>query len=95
MEYWQVQWVHDFKVEPDVIYSEVGHGGYEVRKVQHYRDGRTLRADALHDFAEIGLSEAPVGSIEDVARQPEFRAWAISRSDFEVVWSQASWPVAP
>lgn len=92
MECWQVHWLHDFEVEPDVIYSEVGGDGYEVRKVQHYRDGRVLKADELHDFAEIGLSEVPVGSIDDVARQPEFRARLISRSDFEVVWSQASWP---
>lgn len=92
MEYWHVQWLHEFSEEPTVIYSEVGADGYEVRKVQQYRDGRTIKADAQHEFTEIGLSEIPVGAIEEVARQPEFTASLISKSDFEVIWRVADWP---
>ncbi|WP_240139259.1 DUF6881 domain-containing protein [Streptomyces sp. MUM 178J] len=92
MEHWKVYWRHEFQEEPVVLYSEIGDDGYEVRKVQEYRDGRVLRADSLHDTAEIGLSEIPVGPIEDVQAQPEFSASVIERAEFEEMWRRASWP---
>lgn len=92
MRYWKVDWQHEFQVEPIRIYSEIGSDGYEVRKVQEYRDGRKLKADELHETGEIGLSEIPVGPIEDVDSQPEFSASLINREDFETEWDQASWP---
>ncbi|MFF0781309.1 DUF6881 domain-containing protein [Streptomyces sp. NPDC003720] len=91
MEYWKVDWLHDFQSEPTTLFNEIGDDGYEVRKVQHYRDGRKLKADALHESAEIGLSEIPVGAIEDVAGQPEFRATPITGAAFEEAWRSASW----
>jgi hypothetical protein len=94
MEYWKVDWLHEFQSEPIRFYSEVGEDGYEVRKVQHYRDGRKLKADASHESREIGLSEIPVGSIEDVASQPEFSAFLISREEFEQEWEGAAWATA-
>ena len=89
MEYWKVHWLHDFEVEPVTLLSEIGEDGYEVRKIQQYRDGRLLKADSHHETAEIGLSEIPVGQIENVAAQPEFSAFVISRDEFEDVWSRA------
>ncbi|WP_308297194.1 MULTISPECIES: hypothetical protein [unclassified Streptomyces] len=88
-----MEWLHDFPSELVIFYSEIGEDGYEVRKVQRYRDGRTLKADELHESGEIGLSEIPVGSIEDVASQPEFSAFVITREEFEKEWRGASWPV--
>ncbi|KUM74718.1 DUF6881 domain-containing protein [Streptomyces curacoi] len=93
MEYWKVEWLHDFPSEPVIFYSEIGEDGYEVRKVQRYRNGRTLKADELHESGDIGLSEIPVGSIEDVASQPEFSAFVITRDEFEKEWQSAPWPV--
>ncbi|MDX6764904.1 hypothetical protein SIN09_37375, partial [Streptomyces sp. F8] len=63
MEYWHVNWLHDFPEEPVAVYSEIGEDGFETRKVHVYRDGRTIRADEQHESAEIGLSEIPVGDI--------------------------------
>ncbi|GGR99044.1 MULTISPECIES: DUF6881 domain-containing protein [Streptomyces] len=95
MEYWKVDWLHDFESEPTRIYGEIGHDGYEVRKVQHYRDGRRLKSDEFHESAEIGLSEIPVGAIGDVAGQPEFTASSITLEEFERAWRDASWPPGP
>ncbi|MFG2023820.1 DUF6881 domain-containing protein [Streptomyces sp. NPDC048825] len=92
MEYWKVDWLHEFQSEPIRFYSEIGEDGYEVRKVQLYRDGRKLKTDALHESGEIGLSEIPVGSIEDVSSQPEFSACVISREEFEREWQHTPWP---
>ncbi|MFG2399428.1 DUF6881 domain-containing protein [Streptomyces lydicus] len=90
MKYWKVIWHHEFKDEPIVLFSEIGEDGYETRKVQEYRDGRRLRTDGTDETREIGLSEIPVGDIEDVAAQPEFSASVISLADFEVAWNQSA-----
>ncbi|MEU1011017.1 hypothetical protein [Streptomyces sp. NPDC005890] len=76
MEYWKVTWSRELQSEPVGFYSEIGRDGYEVRKIQLYQDGRALKAGKSHESAEIGLSEVPVGSIEDVASQPVFSASA-------------------
>lgn len=89
MEHWKVDWHHDFEVEPITLYSEIGEDGYEVRKIQRYRDGRLLKADSEHESGDVGLSEIPVGSIEDVAAQPEFSAFVISKEEFEAEWNRA------
>ncbi|MEV5506842.1 DUF6881 domain-containing protein [Streptomyces orinoci] len=91
MQCWKFVWHHDFDDEPSVIYSEIGSDGYEVRKVVGFRDGRLLKADESHEGREVGLSEVPVGDIEDVARQPEFSASAISSAEFRAVWDVAQW----
>ncbi len=74
-----------------MLFSEIGEDGYETRKIQGYRDGRLLRADDLHETSEVGLSEIPVGNIEDVAAQADFSANVILRAEFEDVWNRASW----
>jgi hypothetical protein len=91
MEYWKVEWHHDHAEEPVVLYSELGADRYETRKVQRYRDGRLLRADAEHETGQIGLSEIPLGPIEEVAAQAEFSASLISRNEFEEAWREAQW----
>ncbi|GAA2448981.1 DUF6881 domain-containing protein [Streptomyces macrosporus] len=91
MEHRRVEWHHDHAEEPVVLYSELGADRYETRKVQRYRDGRLLRADAEHETGEIGLGEIPLGPIEDVAAQAEFSASLISRDEFEEVWREARW----
>lgn len=91
MDYWEVHWLHDFEAEPVAFFSAIGEDGYEVRKVQEYRDGRRLRTDAQHESGDVWLSEIPVGSINDVQSQPEFTARTITQDEFEEVWRQASW----
>ncbi|WP_349017341.1 DUF6881 domain-containing protein [Streptomyces solicavernae] len=88
--------IHDFSEEPTVVYCEVGDDGYETRKVQEYRDGLALKAkaDAQHESGRIGLSDIPVGSIDDVAAQSEFSTFLIEPDDFEGVWRGARWPGA-
>ncbi|WP_372410589.1 hypothetical protein [Streptomyces luteireticuli] len=92
MEYWKVVWHHDFKEEPVVLFSEIGADRYETRKVAEFRDGQVLKADESHEGPMVGLSEVPVGVIEDVMGQPEFSASLISHREFEEVWDQAVWP---
>lgn len=92
MQYWRVEWRHDFNDEATFFYSEIGDNGYEVRKVQEYRDGTLLKADRNHESAQIFLGEAPVGEIEDVNAEEGFTATHITPEYFEEMWHRAAWP---
>lgn len=87
--YLKVQWHHHFAHEPVTLYSEVSDDGYETRKVQRFRDGHFEWADEVTETDRTGLSELPVGTVEDIAAQEEFAPMIISRREFEDVWQQA------
>jgi hypothetical protein len=87
--YLRVEWHHEFPEEPVELYSEVGDDGYETRKVCLFRDGRLERADEDTETAMTGLSEVPVGSVEEIASEEGFSPELISRNEFERLWSQA------
>ena len=87
--YLKTEWHHDFADEPVVLYSEVGDDGYEVRKVQRFRDGRLEWADADRETDQTGLGELPIGPIGNIAAQAEFTPETISRQEFEAMWQQA------
>ncbi|WP_405921830.1 DUF6881 domain-containing protein [Streptomyces sp. NBC_00122] len=92
MEHWKVEWFHESEEDPSLIYSEIGDDGYEVRKVHLYGDGRLLKSDEWHESTEIGLSEVPVGTIEDVTSQPDFSAIRVPLAEFQEIWAAATWP---
>ena len=87
--YLRVQWQHNFPEEPVELYSEVNDEGYETRKVQVFRDGRTERADADTETRMTGLSEVPIDPPGEIGLQDDFFPSVISRAEFERMWSQA------
>lgn len=89
MRYVKVAWDHDFADDPVLYLSELGDDGYEVRKVQFYRDGRSEWADEGHETATVGLSEIPFPSVEEISSKSEFSAELISVEEFERAWSQS------
>ena len=90
--YLRVEWHHEFPEEPVELYSEVGDDGYETRKVCLFRDGRLERADENAETALTGISEVPVGSVEEIASEEELSAKLIDRGEFERLWNQAGLP---
>lgn len=86
MRYVKVAWHHDFPDEPVLFFSELGEDGYEIRKVQVFRDGRSEWADESHETASVGLSEIPFPPVEEISSQEEFDAEEISADEFEGVW---------
>ncbi|MFJ7206454.1 DUF6881 domain-containing protein [Streptomyces sp. NPDC098789] len=91
MEYWRVEWLTGADEDPATIWSEIRGDGYEARKVHRYRDGRFLRSDEYHESREMGLSEVPVGDIEEINNLPDFAATSVTREDFEEAWRDAVW----
>lgn len=57
--YLRIDWHREFPDEPVTLYSEVGDGGYETRKVNVFPDGHLEWADDEHESAHTGLGEAP------------------------------------
>lgn len=63
--------------------------GYEIRKIEVFRDGRLEYADEHREAGATILSEEPVGTVEKIAAQEEFRPQVISEQVFEEAWARA------
>lgn len=85
----KVCWDHEFDVEPIETFSELDDDGYELRKVEVYKDGRFDWVDASRETDTIGLGEVPFPALEEINRQDEFRADIITAAEFEVAWFRA------
>ncbi|GIH19457.1 DUF6881 domain-containing protein [Rugosimonospora africana] len=89
MKYIKVLWHHDCPEDPIELYSEVGDDGWEVRKIELYRDGRYGRASSEGSTASTGLSDERVPDISEIAALEEFTPNEISAAEFEAVWQNA------
>lgn len=89
MRYLKVLWCHDLPDEPVELYSEIDDAGYEIRKVEVYRDGRQYFADGESSSGTTTLGEGPLPSLEEIAEQEEFSPSLIGSVQFENVWRQA------
>ncbi|GLY97832.1 hypothetical protein [Actinoplanes sp. NBRC 103695] len=89
MKYVKVTWTHDFTDEPVLYLSELGADGYETRKVQYYRNGRSEWADQSHETDTAGLAEVAFPPLNEISDQPEFNAVVITPDEFERAWNEA------
>ncbi|WP_330300368.1 DUF6881 domain-containing protein [Streptomyces sp. NBC_00503] len=89
MRYVKVAWDHDSADDPVLYLSELGEDGYETRKVQFYRDGRSEWADESRETATVGLSEISFPRLEEISSQPDFSAELIPVDEFERAWSRS------
>jgi hypothetical protein len=90
VRYQRVVWHHDFDDEPVVLWSEVGDDGFERRKVDEYRDGRTDYADEVDATGSTDLSDQAMPTVAEIDTDDEFSASAITREEFESVWRRAT-----
>ncbi|MCS3726487.1 DUF6881 domain-containing protein [Bradyrhizobium betae] len=90
MTYLKVKWIHAYPNQPVLIYSELDHDRWELRKVEIFPDGRMLYADPEVEFKETGLSMEPLPSFEKIAADPEFEPEVISKAEFERIWAKAT-----
>ena len=90
MTYLKVKWIHAYPDQPVLIYSELDHERWELRKVEIFSDGRIWYADADVEFEETGLSTMPYPSFEEIATNPKYDAKVISKAEFEKIWAMAT-----
>jgi hypothetical protein len=86
--YQKVLWHHRFPARPVVVYSEID-GGFEVRKVEVYRDGRHDYASRSRSTGTTMLGDKMALSVTEINENPEFSAMIISKKDFTRVWRRA------
>jgi hypothetical protein len=88
MTYLKVKWKHSNPEEPIWLYSELDDSRWEVRKIEIFPDGHYGFASATEASTDTGLGEVPVPPIGEIAAIPEFEPEAISKEEFEKVWSR-------
>jgi hypothetical protein len=89
--YFAAAWHHDEPDDPIFMWHELDDARNEVRKVEEFRDGVRLRADAAHPDGETGLSEKPLADLADIEGQAEFTVHALTAEEFDQVWQAATY----
>lgn len=89
MRYIKVVWNHSLPAEPVLLYSELDDNGWELRKVEQFRDGKLGYADSDVKIGSTRLSIEALPSLSEIARQSQFIPLEISREEFEAIWRQA------
>lgn len=89
MRHLKVIWRHNFPDEPVDLYSEIDDAGFEIRKVEIYRDGHLDFADCETSSGSTSLGEGPLPSLEEIAEQEDFFPSFIEAVDFERIWRRA------
>jgi hypothetical protein len=90
--YVAVGWRHNHSDEPICLYSELDAAGWEKRKVEQFKEGRYQYADATTNVGSTRLGDAPVPSIAEIAKDPQFTPKEITKAAFEAVWAEAKRP---
>ena len=93
VRYQVCEWRHDLEDEPIRIWSEIDTDGWEIRKVEIYRDGlvdiATFVDDVLFETGSSGLSAAPVPDVAEINCDPQFSATPRTAAEFEAIWLDA------
>lgn len=89
MRYLKVQWLHDFEDEPVLIFSEID-GSRETRKIEIYRSGKAGIASAHMSTRGALLAIGSFPTIQEIAKQDEFRVEEIDQETFDIEWTNAS-----
>lgn len=88
IRYMKVVWHHNFDSDPVLLLSEIV-DGWEVRKIERFRDGTTNFAGPVENSGDTLLSEAMMPTPEDLNEDPEFSAESIDPAEFETEWAAA------
>jgi hypothetical protein len=86
MQHIKVQWMHEFHDEPILIYSEIDDVGWELRKVEIYRNGDASFASKTISAGMSMLSVEPLPSPSEIASDPQFKIEIINQAEFDNIW---------
>jgi hypothetical protein len=89
MHYIEVKWLHDDSEDPILLFSELDENGWEVRKVEFFRDGIAHFADANQHSGSTELGILPVPPLKQIAADAQFSPREITREEFEKAWRYA------
>jgi len=90
MIYLKTNWIHQFKDEPYIIYSELnGATRNEIRKIEIFRNGITRYAPNGENDLGTMISIEAIPEINDINKSNEFLCVEINKAEFEQKWSKA------
>lgn len=89
MQFLKIEWNHEIVDEPYIIYAELDDVGYEIRKIEIYKNGRIGYATQSSEFGGSILSEHPYPTVEEIAANAEFIPEQISKEEFESIWRES------
>ncbi len=92
MRYYRIRWIHSHPDEPVELYSENDDAGWEKRKVEVYADGSASYADGSEQTGSSWLAEVPMPPLAEIAADPEFKPFEITKEEFEAIWQKAHQP---
>jgi len=87
LDYIKVKWIHTDVDTPVWLYSELDSERNETRKVYVYADGRCGYADKSEEVGDTYLSDLPIPPLAEIASDPEFKPFVITKEEFEGVWA--------
>lgn len=88
MEYLKISWLHPFKDEPELLYSEIDAQRYESRKIEIYPDGSFGIASPQFHFGGTALSGLVMPEIEEFSEDTQLISEQISAAEFEGIWNK-------
>lgn len=89
MKYVKIHWMHNFKDDPEFIYSEIDEAGYEVKKIEIFKNGyyiiysENINSDRLTEGKYPSLKEL---TFEE--KTESMQAIEISETEFNEIWSR-------
>jgi hypothetical protein len=73
--YERYEWIHDLEDEPSLIYCELDDERCEIRKIEVFKDGRSIGVSEEYlQLGATGLGEGPGLAVEEINAHEEFRA---------------------
>jgi len=87
--YLKVRWLHDFDVEPVVLFSELDEARNETQKIELFRGGSYGFASSNAEHGGSFLALTPTPSLAEINSDPQFKASEITKIEFEEVWGKA------
>ena len=91
-DYIKVEWLHELRGEPVMLYSQLDHERNETGKVEVFEDGHMEWADLSRESGTTGLSEEPIPVLAEIGADSQFVPHEISAEEFEAVWAAAQNP---
>lgn len=88
--YLYARWLNNPADSPAEFYSELDSNRWETRKVEVFRDGRMGYATAGKSTRDTNLAIVQIPSLEEINKQSEFEARAITADEFEAAWKRAT-----
>ena len=88
MEYVKCFWKYIDEETPVLMFYEIDEDEerYATRVIDVFND---RHIEKLEDKANIFVSEAPCPDIEEINKMGEFKAFVISKQEFENLWSDS------